>query len=81
MSFDQIASEFKPMTSAEGQSRRKLSITIGLILGFLVVSFYAVTIVRLKGNVAKRAQMQSSGGSYNAEQSVAPATVKPKQGQ
>lgn len=80
MSFDQIASEFKPMTSAEGQSRRKLSITIGLILGFLVVSFYAVTIVRLKGNVAKRAQMQSSG-SYSSGQTVAPATVKPKQGQ
>ena len=80
MSFDQIAPEIKPMTSTEGQSRRKLSITIGLILGFLVVSFYAVTIVRLKGNVAKRAQMQSSG-SYGSGQTVVPETVKPKQGQ
>jgi hypothetical protein len=35
--------------------QRTRSIAIACVLGFLVVAFYAATIVRLGGNVAKRA--------------------------
>jgi hypothetical protein len=56
-----------PLTRSEAGSRRKNSLAIAVILVFLVTLFYAVTIVRLKGNVANRAKMQSSGGVVDSK--------------
>ncbi len=53
---------FTPMSSEEGQARRKNSIVIGLVLFAMVALFYAVTIVRLQGNMAKREAMASQSG-------------------
>jgi hypothetical protein len=40
----------KPTDSAE-RARRKRNIALGLLLGFLVVLFFVMTIVRLSGQV------------------------------
>lgn len=42
------------LTDAQLRRRRARSIAIGLSLGALVILFWAVTIVRLGGNVANR---------------------------
>ena len=53
-------SPFKPeldavtLTEADRKRRRARNIAIGVILGFLVVLFYAVTIVKLGPGVLKR---------------------------
>ena len=51
------ADEEAPVRLTEGEKKRqrRRSIAIALALGGLVVLFYLVTIVRLGGNVAKRA--------------------------
>ena len=66
---------FTPMSIEEGHARRKNSLVIGLVLFALAVLFYAVTIVRLQGNVAKRMSMPSLP---NAQTSivVSPSTTK-----
>ena len=47
--------ESKDVLSAEAKRRQRMrSIAIALALGFLVVLFYAATIVRLGGNVMNR---------------------------
>lgn len=66
-----LPASITPMTRLEGQSRRKLSVTIGVILALLVMLFYAVTVVRLQGNVAKRLSMQS-GASMPKQELVTP---------
>jgi hypothetical protein len=39
----------------EAKRRQRMrSVAIACVLGFLVIAFYAATIVRLGGNVAKR---------------------------
>lgn len=43
------------VAAAEKKRRRLRSIAIALGLGFLVIMFYAATIVHLGGNVANRA--------------------------
>lgn len=48
-------SETYQWTEEELKKRRKRSLAIALILVGLVVLFFAVTIVRLGGNVADRA--------------------------
>ncbi len=60
MSFAIPKSNITPMTRQEGQSRRKLSITIGVILALMVSLFYAVTLVRLQGNMAERASTKKA---------------------
>jgi hypothetical protein len=46
----------EPTDSAERDKRQRLrSLAIAVALGLLVVLFYGATIVRLGGNVAKRA--------------------------
>ena len=42
------------LTEADRRRRRARNIAIGVILGFLVVLFYAVTIVKLGPGVLKR---------------------------
>ncbi|MCX5512384.1 hypothetical protein C3941_09970 [Kaistia algarum] len=42
------------LTAAQLRRRRARSIAIGLALGALVILFWAVTIVRLGGNVVNR---------------------------
>jgi hypothetical protein len=59
LEMELTAFDREPDTAA--RLRRRKSLAIALILGLLVSLFYAVTIVRLKGNVAKRAQQQTSG--------------------
>jgi hypothetical protein len=39
---------------AERARRRRLSIAMALALGAMVLAFYAVTVVRIGGNVVKR---------------------------
>ena len=49
--------EFPPvprLSDAEAKRRRSRSIAIGLALGFLVLLFYAVTIVKLGPQVLNR---------------------------
>lgn len=53
--------EFTPMTQEDSRARGKMSLTIGLILGALVLSFYAVTIARIKVNMAKRHELEAQG--------------------
>ena len=64
-----------PLTRSAARSRRKNSLAIALILIFLVSLFYAVTLVRLKGNVVNRAKMQTSGGLLKGKP-VMPKTPK-----
>jgi hypothetical protein len=40
----------RPETSAE-RARRKRNVALGLILGFMVVLFFVMTMVRLSGQV------------------------------
>jgi len=47
-------------------SQRRRSIAIGLGLAALVVLFFAVTMVRLKGNVAKRMELDRASNSIAA---------------
>jgi len=47
--------QFERLTVAEARKRRTRSIAIALILVGLVVLFYAVTVVRIGGNIANRA--------------------------
>ncbi len=61
MTTNTTAPEFTPMTKEDSRSRGKLSLVIGLILGGLVLSFYAVTIVRIKDNLARRQQLEAQG--------------------
>jgi len=42
------------LTPAEAKRQRLRSIAIALALGFLVILFYAATIIRLGGNVSNR---------------------------
>ena len=83
MTANPFISDITPMSKEEGRSRRKTSITIGLILAFLVASFYVVTLVRLKGNVDKRHKIETTGGSTSKSTpaSKAPASAIKKQGQ
>ena len=68
-----------PMTPTELQSRRKMSITIGLILAFLVVAFYAVTLVRLQGNMVKRAELDAASSAAATQKSL-PTKINTGQG-
>ena len=58
---------FTPMTLEDSNSRRKNSLVIGLVLFALVALFYAVTIVKLQGNVAKRMSMKSTGSQQTGQ--------------
>lgn len=42
------------LTEAQKRRRRQRSIAIALVLGFLVVLFYAITVVKLGAPVLKR---------------------------
>ena len=53
----------QPMTREQSKTRHKNSVAIGLALGLLVLMFYAVTIVRLQGNVAKRSAMSNAAAA------------------
>ncbi len=44
----------RPLTAAEARSRRARNIAIGLAVGFLVVLFYVVTVVKLGVGVLDR---------------------------
>lgn len=44
----------RPLTPAEARSRRARNIAIGLAVGFLVVLFYVVTVVKLGVGVLDR---------------------------
>lgn len=68
----------KPMTIAEGQTRRKNSIAIALMLGLLVALFYTVTLVRLKDNVDRNrtAMNQTSGAAETVTAPVAARSEK-----
>ena len=66
-----------PLSLEEGRARRKMSIAIGLVLAFLVVAFYAVTLVRLQDNVAKRIDSQG-GANMSSGQTVTPSSVNTK---
>jgi hypothetical protein len=53
-STEPVALEGVRLTPEQERRRRHRSIAIGLALGALVILFWAVTIVRLGGNVANR---------------------------
>ena len=58
---------FTPMTIEDSNSRRKNSLVIGLVLFALVALFYAVTIVKLQGNIAKRMSMKSMSSQQTGQ--------------
>ena len=65
--------QFAPLSIKEGLARRKNSIAIALVLVFLVILFYAVTLVQLQGNMAKRKEMKPAQ-EVTVEKTVAPSS-------
>ncbi|MBX3514694.1 MAG: hypothetical protein KF826_10625 [Xanthobacteraceae bacterium] len=45
------------LTEAQKKSRRRRSLAIGLVLAFLVILFYVVTIVKLGPGVMKKSEL------------------------
>lgn len=64
-------------SAAVSPTRRRRSVAIALGLGALAVIFFAVTLVQMQGNVAKR--MQQEGKSSNS--TVLPQTPESGSGQ
>ncbi len=71
-------SDVTPMTREQAQVRRKRSVAIAAVLGFLILLFYITTITRLSENIKKISAAKKAAVEMNVPVKMSVfASVKP----